>query len=99
MDSKGKKIGILLVLCTLLLVMAAVVLVNYNKLVGNSSGTVSNNSTDSNTKQIIEEDGKVHGADLSAFMKDNDFLMLRCRRTPIKLHMMRWTRTAKQYEI
>lgn len=42
MDSKGKKIGILLVLCTLLLVMAAVVLVNYNKLVGNSSGTVSN---------------------------------------------------------
>lgn len=73
MDSKGKKIGILLVLCTLLLVMAAVVLVNYNKLVGNRSGTVSNNSTDSNTKQIIEEDGKVHGADLSAFMKDNDF--------------------------
>lgn len=73
MDSKGKRIGILLVLCALLLAMAAVVLVNYNKLVGNSSDTVSNSSTDSNTKQIIEEDGKVHGADLSAFMRDNDF--------------------------
>ncbi len=73
MDSKGKKIGILLVLCALLLVMAAVVLVNYNKLVGKSSGKVPDSSTDSGIKQIIEEDGKVHGADLSAFMKDNDF--------------------------
>ncbi|GFI21543.1 autolytic lysozyme [Lachnospiraceae bacterium] len=73
MDSKGKKIGILLVLCALLLVMAAVVLVNYNKLIGKSSGKVPDSSTDSGIKQIIEEDGKVHGADLSAFMKDNDF--------------------------
>ena len=31
MDSKGKKIGILFVLCALLVVMAAVVMANYNR--------------------------------------------------------------------
>ncbi|MDE5697977.1 MAG: glycoside hydrolase family 25 protein [Lachnospiraceae bacterium] len=72
MDSKGKKIGILFVLCALLAVMAAVVLANYNRLIGKGvSSTVS--SADSVSSQIIEADGKVHGADLSAFMKDSDF--------------------------
>ncbi|MDE7476926.1 MAG: glycoside hydrolase family 25 protein [Lachnospiraceae bacterium] len=73
MDSKGKKIGILFVLCTLLVVMAAVVFVNYNRLMGKSSNPAVGSNTDSASNQIIEADGKVHGADLSAFLKDSDF--------------------------
>lgn len=73
MDSKGKKIGILFVLCAILVVMAAVVMVNYNRLMGKGSNTAIGSNTDSVSNQIIESDGKVHGADLSAFMKDNDF--------------------------
>lgn len=73
MDSKGKKIGILFVLCALLAVMTAVVLANYNKLMGKGSNPTAGSSTDSVSHQIIEADGKVHGADLSAFMKDSDF--------------------------
>lgn len=73
MDSKGKKIGILLVLCALLAVMAAVVLANYNRLVGKDASPAASSNTDSAPSQIIEADGRVHGADLSAFMKDSDF--------------------------
>lgn len=73
MDSKGKKFGILFVLCALLAVMAAVVMANYNRFLGKDTSTVSGSATDSVSGQIIEADGKVHGADLSAFMKDSEF--------------------------
>lgn len=73
MDSKGKKIGVLFVLCALLVVMAAVFLVNYNRLMGKDARSAVSNHADSVSNQIIEADGKVHGADLSAFMKDSDF--------------------------
>lgn len=73
MDSKGKKIGILFVLCSLLVVLAAVVLANYNKLMGKGSGPAAGSSADSGSREIIEADGRVHGADLSAFMRDSDF--------------------------
>ncbi|MCI8967681.1 MAG: hypothetical protein HFH75_08875 [Lachnospiraceae bacterium] len=73
MDSKGKKFGILFVLCALLAVMAAVVMANYNRFLGKDTSTVSGSATDSVSSQIIEADGKVHGADLSAFMKDSEF--------------------------
>lgn len=73
MDSKGKKIGILFVLCSLLVVLAAVVLANYNKLMGKGSGSAAGSSADSGSREIIEADGRVHGADLSAFMRDSDF--------------------------
>ena len=73
MDSKGKKIGILLILCSLLAVMAAVVLVNYNSLMGRKKKPAADSNTDNVPYQVVEVDGKVHGADLSAFMKDNDF--------------------------
>ena len=73
MDSKGKKIGILFVLCALLVVMAAVVMANYNRFLGKDTRAVSGSCTDSVSSQIIEADGKVHGADLSAFMKDSEF--------------------------
>lgn len=72
MDSKGKKIGILFVLCSLLIVMAAVVFANYNMLMGNHKDTAAG-ATDSVPNQVIEADGRVHGADLSAFMRDSDF--------------------------
>ena len=72
MDSKGKKIGILFVLCTLLAVMAAVLFAGYSRLMGKESGAAAS-GTDSVPRQIIEADGKVHGADLSAFMKDSAF--------------------------
>lgn len=73
MDSKGKKIGMLLVLCALLTVAAAVALANYNRLTGKDTRAAAGRQTDSAFNQIIEADGKVHGADLSAFMKDSDF--------------------------
>lgn len=73
MDSKGKKIGILFVLCALLAVMAAVVLMNYSRLVGRDARPAAGGNTGSASGQIIEADGKVHGADLSAFMRDSDF--------------------------
>ncbi len=73
MDSKGKKIGILFVLCSLLAVMTAVVLVNYNKLMGKNPPPAAGSNTDSVSYQVVEADGRVHGADLSAFMKDSDF--------------------------
>ncbi|MDE6992498.1 MAG: glycoside hydrolase family 25 protein [Lachnospiraceae bacterium] len=73
MDSKGKKFGILFVLCALLAVMAAVVMANYNRFLGKDTSTVSGSAADSVSSQIIEADGKVHGADLSAFMKDSEF--------------------------
>jgi len=73
MDSKGKRFGILFVLCALLAVMAAVVFVNYNQLMGKDAGSAADSSTSSVSNQIIEADGKVRGADLSAFMKDSEF--------------------------
>ncbi len=73
MDSKGKRIGILIVLCTMLVIMAAVAAVNYNRLMGKDKKTSAAGSTESISTQLIEADGKVHGADLSAFMKDSEF--------------------------
>ncbi|MDE7272130.1 MAG: hypothetical protein K2N95_03575 [Lachnospiraceae bacterium] len=73
MDSKGKKIGILLVLCALLAVMAAVLFSNYNHLMGKNSSSSAGGSTDNASIPLVEADGKVHGADLSAFLKDSDF--------------------------
>ncbi|MDE7184647.1 MAG: hypothetical protein K2O40_09295 [Lachnospiraceae bacterium] len=73
MDSKGKKIGILFVLCALLAVMAVVLFAGYNRLMGKETDKAVAGSADGMPKQIIEADGKVHGADLSAFMKDSAF--------------------------
>lgn len=73
MDSKGKRIGILIVLCAMLVIMAAVAAVNYNRLMGKDKKTSVAGSTESISTQLIEADGKVHGADLSAFMKDSEF--------------------------
>ena len=73
MDSKGKKIGILIVLCTLLVVMAAVVVVNYKRFMGGDSKAANEKGAMSASGQMIEPDGRVHGVDLSAFLKDSSF--------------------------
>lgn len=72
MGSKWKKAGILLVLCMLLVVMAAAVAVSFNSLMGKDKKEAADNTGDI-SEQLIEEDGKVHGADLSAFLNDSDF--------------------------
>jgi GH25 family lysozyme M1 (1,4-beta-N-acetylmuramidase) len=51
--------------------MVYAVVVNFNKLWSDNSNT--NDDTDNVEEQYIEEDGKVHGADLSAFLSDDDF--------------------------
>ena len=73
MDSKGKKIGILIVLSAVLLATAAVMMVNYNQLMGNNKNKPAVAETASNTAQTVEADGRVKGADLSAFLKDEEF--------------------------
>lgn len=72
MDSKGKKIGILLVLCAVLVVMAAVVVVNFNAFMGKGKPAV-NITASEPSGQILEADGKVKGANLTAFLQDKDF--------------------------
>lgn len=72
MDSKGKKIAILVVLCSLAAVMAAVAALNYRRLMGKNDRK-DEGGTASFADRMIEEDGKVHGADLSAFLNDSEF--------------------------
>lgn len=71
MDSKGKRIAVLIVLCALLVIAGAVALLNFNRLMGKDKKAAED--TGSFGSQLIEEDGKVHGADLSAFLKDSEF--------------------------
>jgi GH25 family lysozyme M1 (1,4-beta-N-acetylmuramidase) len=70
MDSKLKKVGLFIVLIVLLALMVFAVIVNYNKLM---SQNTSKDASESTKKQYIEADGKVSGADLSAFLSDEDF--------------------------
>lgn len=72
MDSKGKRIAILLVLCSMVAVMAAVVAVNYRTFMGQNGKKKDSGMADA-TSPRIEDDGKVSGADLSAFLRDDDF--------------------------
>lgn len=72
MDSKTKRITVLLLSVVILLVIGSIILVNYKEI----SSNISVNGEDKtpvfqNVEQ--EADGKVKGADLSAFMKDNTF--------------------------
>ena len=75
MDSKGRKIGVLIALSSIMLAPAAVMLVNYNQLVGNKSSKKSDEtvSADNDFQYEVETDGKIKGADLSAFLKDEKF--------------------------
>jgi GH25 family lysozyme M1 (1,4-beta-N-acetylmuramidase) len=70
MDSKLKKTGLFIVLIALLIVMAFAVVVNFNKL---RNGNDTKEDLVEREKQYIEADGKVSGANLSAFLSDDDF--------------------------
>ncbi len=75
MDSKAKRVGILLALCVALAVMAAVAFINYRRFVHGASSP----SKDDKEQAAVDdgggiaEDGRVKGADLSAFLYDEDF--------------------------
>lgn len=73
MDSKGKRIGILLVLSAVMLIMAALVVVNFNRLMGGTPQEEQDKDAQTYAGRMIEADGRVRGADLSAFLRDEDF--------------------------
>lgn len=73
MDSKGKRIGILLVLSVVMLIMAALVVVNFNRLMGGTPQEEQDKDAQTYAGRTIEADGRVRGADLSAFLRDEDF--------------------------
>jgi GH25 family lysozyme M1 (1,4-beta-N-acetylmuramidase) len=70
MDYKLKKIGIFIALIALLGLMVFAVVVNFNKLMSDND---TKDVSVSAEKQYIEADGKVSGANLSAFLSDDDF--------------------------
>lgn len=72
MDSRAKRIAILIVLCAMVVIMAAVAAVNFNALMEKSTKKNDSDAV-SVSGQEIEEDGRVHGADLSAFLRDDEF--------------------------
>lgn len=72
MDSRAKRIAILIVLCAMVTVMASVAAVNFNKLTDNGSKN-ENDSAVGAMELKTEEDGRVIGADLSAFLRDEAF--------------------------
>ena len=73
MDSKAKRAGILIALCSIAVVMAVVAGVNYKRLVDGGSPQKEEEQTAADTGGGIAEDGRVIGADLSAFLRDEDF--------------------------
>ncbi|MBQ7943849.1 MAG: glycoside hydrolase family 25 protein [Lachnospiraceae bacterium] len=72
MDSKTKRLTALLLSLVILLVVGAIVLVNYQELIGNK-GVNGEESAVMFQNMETEADGKVKGADLSAFLKDDTF--------------------------
>ncbi|MCD8038377.1 MAG: hypothetical protein LUE96_04760 [Lachnospiraceae bacterium] len=72
MDSRAKKTALLIVICSAIVIMAAVAAVNINELPDRSAKNSDAQQTAS-VSQVIEEDGRVSGADLSAFLRDSDF--------------------------
>lgn len=73
MDSKGKKFGILMLLCVLLVLMAVMAVAGFNHMTGNDKKMTDAKQAAEVTGATVEADGKVHGADLSAFLKDSSF--------------------------
>lgn len=74
MDSKIKRLTILGMISMILLVGVVVVFMNSDKIMTKTKTTAveENTQVESQTTQI-EEDGKVKGADLSAFLQDETF--------------------------
>lgn len=72
MDSKTKRLTVLLLSLVILLVVGAIVLVNYQELIGRKSVNGEESAVMFQNMET-EADGKVKGADLSAFLKDDTF--------------------------
>lgn len=70
MDSKTKRLTILAMLGIVLLIAAAVVMFNYEQFI--TAGT-SQEEQETTEEALLEEDGRVKGADLSAFLQDDTF--------------------------
>ncbi len=74
MDSRGKRLGILIVLLSMSAVAGVVAAVNFNYFfAGKNQNTTDTQETVSTSGIVTEADGKVHGANLSAFLKDSEF--------------------------
>lgn len=73
MDSKVKRLMILAMLCMTLVIAAIVVLVNYNKLIPVDSSESADEAQQASSPAVLEDDGKVRGADTSAFLNDDTF--------------------------
>lgn len=72
MDSKTKRLTVLLLSVVILLVVGAIVLANYQETIGNKR--VNGEDSASVLQNVVQEaDGKVKDADLSAFLKDSTF--------------------------
>ncbi len=78
MDSKTKRITILLLSLVILVVVGSIVLVNYQEIT-NYQEIIGKKGVNGEESALVyqnmeqEADGKVKGADLSAFMQDNTF--------------------------
>lgn len=79
MDSKIKRLTILAMLGSMVLVAAVIVVFNYERFV--STGSTAKQEQTTETEGALEEDGMVKGADLSAFLQDETFLIMK------KIHM------------
>lgn len=73
MDSKIKRLTILGMLSVILLIGVLVVFMNYDKLFTTQKTTVAEQVTKEEEIIQLEEDGRVKGADLSAFLRDETF--------------------------
>jgi GH25 family lysozyme M1 (1,4-beta-N-acetylmuramidase) len=71
MGYKGKRFVVLFVLVAAVVAMGVAVVVNYNKLMGKNK--TSQSDVTEVKEQYVEADGKIHGADLSAFLSDDEF--------------------------
>jgi GH25 family lysozyme M1 (1,4-beta-N-acetylmuramidase) len=67
-----KRFGIFVALIVLLVLMVFAVVYNFNKLRSDNKSSTNDKALEVE-KQYIEEDGKVHGANLSAFLSDDEF--------------------------
>lgn len=73
MDSKVRRLTIFGMISVVLLIVVVVVFMNYDQLVGEQKATAVTQEVQEEQSLQLEEDGKVKGADLSAFMKDETF--------------------------
>ncbi len=74
MDYKAKKTAIIIVICSILIITATVAAANYEAIANRNEQTLAGSASQSGLeKQTIEADGRVSGANLSAFLSDSDF--------------------------